>query len=128
MVTQVELPRAQYTNAMSDTNCLITLLLEVMISSKNERVFIPDLSNLTVQIIFNASWASMNVGLKLHIAWNNYKYAPSWGFYLHCRIGETSCPGFICIICHQVLRYPSDYGTSSMGKYLLANAHIAKLN
>jgi len=41
---------------------------------------------------------------------------------------ETGCPGIICIICHPVLRHPSEHGTSSMGKHLLAKAHIAKSN
>jgi hypothetical protein len=63
---------------MSDTKSLNTSLLEVMISSKNERVFIRDLSDLTLQIIFDAWWASMNVGLKRPIAWNNSRHAPSW--------------------------------------------------
>jgi hypothetical protein len=42
-----------------------------MISSKNERVFIRDLSDLTLQIIFDAWWASMNVGSRWPIAWKN---------------------------------------------------------
>ena len=113
---------------MSDTQSLNTSLLEVMISSKNERVFIRDLSDLTLQIIFDAWWASMNVGSKRPIAWNNSRHAPSWRFYLHCGIEETGSPGIICIVCHQVLRHPSEHGTSSMGKHLLAKAHIAKLN
>jgi hypothetical protein len=29
---------------------------------------------------------------------------------------------------HQVFRHPSQHGTSLLGKHLLANAHIAKLN
>jgi len=99
-----------------------------MISSKNDRVFIRDLSDLTLQIIFNDWWASMNVGSKRPISWNNSRHAPSWQFYLHCGIEETGSPGIICIICHQVLRHPSEHGTSSMGKHLLAKAHIAKLN
>ena len=105
-----------------------TSLLEVMISSKNERVFIRDLTDLTLQIIFDTWWASMNEGLKRPIAWNNSRHAPSWRFYLHCGIEETGSPGIICIVCHQVLRHPSEHGTSSMGKHLLAKAHIAKLN
>ena len=113
---------------MSDTQSLNTSLLEVMISSKNERVFIRDLSDLTLQIIFDAWWASMNVSSKRLIAWKNFRHAPSWRFYLHCGIEETGSPGIICIVCHQVLRHPSEHGTSSMGKHLLAKAHIAKLN
>jgi hypothetical protein len=34
----------------------------------------------------------------------------------------------LCMICHQVLHHPLEYGTSSMGKHLLPIAHIAKLN
>ena len=99
-----------------------------MISSKNERVFIRDMSDLTVQIIFDESWAPMNVGSKWPIAWNNSWHAPSWQFYLRCGMEENGTPGIICIVCHQVLRHPSEHGTSSMGQHLLAKAHIAKLN
>jgi len=113
---------------MSDTKTLNTSLLEVMISSKNECVFIRDLSDLTSQIIFDAWWASMNVGSKRPIAWNNSRHAPSWRFYLHCGIEETGSPSIICIVCHQDLCHPSEHGTSSMGKHMLAKAHIAKLN
>jgi hypothetical protein len=70
----------------------------------------------------------MNVGSKRPIAWNNSKHAPLWRFYLHCGIEETGSPGIICIICHQVLHDPSEHGTSSMRKHLLAQVLIAKLN
>jgi len=113
---------------MSDKQSLNTSLLEVMMSSKHEPVFIRDLSDLTLQIIFDAWWASMNVGSKRPIAWKNSRHAPSWRFYLHCGIEKTSSPGIICIVCHQVLRHLSEHGTSSMGKHLLVKAHIAKLN
>jgi hypothetical protein len=88
-----------------------------MISSKNERVFIRELSNVTLQILFDAWWASINVGLKRPIAWNNSRHAPSWRFYMHCGIEETGSPGIMCIVCHQVHHYPSDHETSSMGKH-----------
>ena len=113
---------------MSDLISLNTSLLEVMIPSKTECVFICDLSNLTLQILIHAWWASMNDGSKRPIAWNNSRHGPSWRFYLHCGIEATGSPGIICIICHQVLRHPSEHGTSSIGKHLLAKAHIAKLN
>jgi len=99
-----------------------------MNSSKDKSVFIRDLSELTSQTIFDAFWASLNVGSKRPIAWNHSRHGPSWRFYLHCGIEETGSPGIICIVCHQVLRHPSEHGTSSMGKHLLAKAHIAKLN
>jgi len=113
---------------MSDSQSLNTSLLEVMITSKNERVFIRDLSDLTLQIIFDVWWASMNIGSKRLIACNNSRHAPSWRFYLHCGMAENGSPGIICIVCHQVLRHASEHGTSSMGKHLVAKAHIAKMN
>ena len=70
----------------------------------------------------------MNVGSKWPIAWNNSRHAPLWQFNSHCGIEETGISGIICIVCHQVLRHPSEHGTSSMGIHLLAKAHIAKLN
>jgi len=70
----------------------------------------------------------MNEGSKQPVAWNNSRHAPSWRFYFHCGIEETGSPGIICIVCHQVLRHPSEHGTSSMGNHLLANAHIEKFN
>jgi len=99
-----------------------------MISSKKEHVFIRDLSDLTLHIIFNEWWDSMDVGSKQPIAWNDSQHVPSWRFYLHCGFEETGSPGIICIICHQVPRHPSKHGTSSIGKHLVAKAHIAKLN
>ena len=113
---------------MSDGKSLNTSLLKVMISSKDERVCDRNLSDLTLQIIFDAWWASMNAGSTRPIVWNNSSYAPSWRFYLHCGNEETSSPRIIYIVCHQVLRHPSEHGSSSMGKHLLAKAHFAKLN
>jgi hypothetical protein len=83
-------------------------------------------TNFTFQIIFDTWWALMNVGLKCPIAWKASGHAPSWRFYLHSRNKGTGSPGIICIVCHQVLRHPSEHGTSSMEKQLLAKAHIAK--
>jgi len=127
-VFRVRLPSFLIHTAMSDSQSLNIALLEVMISSKNTHVFILDLRDLTLQIIFEAWWASMNLDLKQPIAWNNSRHAPSWRFYSHCGIEETASLGIICIICHQVLRHPSEHGTSSMGKHWLAKAHIARLN
>jgi len=113
---------------MLDTKSLNTSLLQVMISSKDERIFIRDLSNLTLQIMFDDWLASMNVGWKWSIGWHNSKHAPLWQLYVHCGIEGTGSHGIICIICHQVLCHPSDHWTSSMGKHLLAKSHITKLN
>jgi len=127
-VTQVKLPRVQFPTLMSDSICLNTSLLEVLISSKTEHVFIRDLSDLSLQIIFNAWSTSRNVGWMRPIAWTRSRHAPSWQFYLHCGIEETSSPGIISIVCYQVLCHPSEHGTSSMDKHLLAKAQISKLN
>ena len=70
----------------------------------------------------------MNVGSKWTIAWNSVQHAPSWQFYLHCQIQESGSPGIICIISRQVLHHPSEHGTSSGGKHLLAKTHITKFN
>ena len=97
-------------------------------SSKNECVFIRDVSDLTLQIIFDAWWASLNIESKRRIACNNSWHVPSWRFYLHCGIEETGSPSILCIICHQVLRHLSEHGISWMGKHLQPEAQIAKLN
>ena len=114
--------------AISDSKSFNTSSLEVMISSQNEHVFLRDLSDLTLQIIIDAWWDSMDEGSKWPTAWNDSRHTPSWRLYLHCGIEATGSSGIICIVCHHVLRHPSEYGTSSMGKHLLAKAHIAKSN
>jgi len=127
-VVQVASPRSLITTAMSESKSLNPSLHEVMIPSKSDGVFIRDLSDLTLQIVFDPWRASMNECSQWPIAWNESRHAPVWRFYLHCGIKETGGRGIICILCHQVLRHPSEHETSSMGKHLLAKAHIAKLN
>ena len=100
---------------MSDSTSLNNAILEVMISSKNELVYIHDLSDLTLQIIFDAEWASMNVDLKCPISWTNSGYGSSRRFDLHSRIEETCSTGCIHIVCYQVLRHPSEHGPRLMG-------------
>jgi len=70
----------------------------------------------------------MKIGSKWPIARNNSRHAPSRRFSLHCGMVENGSPRIVCIVCYQVLRHPSEHGTSSMGKQLLAKAHITKLN
>ena len=113
---------------ISDSYSSNASLLEVMICSNNEYVFIRELSILSLFITFHAGWTCMNVGSKLQVGWNNSRHAPLWRFHLHCRIKETGIPAIICIVCDHVLRHPSEHGTSSMGKHLLVKAQIAKLN
>jgi len=113
---------------MLDSKSFNIFLLEDIISSKTECVFIHDLSDLTLQIIFDAWWASINVGLQRPVDRNNSSHASSWQFCLHCGIQEPGSCGIRYVICHQVLSHPLDPGTSWMGKHLLVQAHIAKLN
>jgi len=72
---QVVLSSIQIPTAMLDSKSLETSLLEVVISSKNYGVSIRDLSDLTVQIIFDAWWTSINVGSNHPSAWNNTRPA-----------------------------------------------------
>jgi len=127
-VSQVGSPSIPILSAISDWKSLYCTLLKVRISSKNERDFICDLSDLTLEFNFDAWCTSMTEGSKRPNAWNSSRHTPSWRFYLDCGIEETSSPGTICIICDQVLRHRWEHGTSSMGKHLLVKAHIGKLN
>jgi len=127
-VSQVELLSIQISTAMSNSTSWYTMLVEIMISSKNQRVSIQDLSNLTLQIILDAYWVSLNGGTKSPIVRNISTHAPLGQFYFHCVIEETGSPGTKWILCHQVLRYPLANQTSSMGHCLVANAHIVMLN
>ena len=79
-VSRVGLPRILTPTAMLDSKSFNTTLLEVIIPSKNEHVFILDLSDLTLPIIFNTWWASMNVVSKHRIPWNHSRHAPLWRF------------------------------------------------
>ena len=115
-VSQVKLFSYQIPTAMLDSQSLTSVLLEVMITSENERVFIHDFSDLTLQIIFDAEWASISVGSKCSIASNHSRHAHSWHFYLQYAIGEPGSLAIIYIVCYQVLHHPSEHGTRSMGK------------
>ena len=85
-VFQVWLTRFPIPTAMSDSKSLNTSFLEVMISSKDERLCICGFSVCTVQIIFDAWWSWMNVGSKRPIGWNNSRHAPSWWFYCNAQL------------------------------------------
>jgi len=113
---------------MSKPKSIYNLLVEVSISLETECVFIHISSNHTFQIICAACWAFKDVGLKRSIALNISRYAPMWHFYLQGGIAKTGSPGIIFIVWHQVPRHISEHGTSSMGKHLLAKAHVAMLN
>jgi hypothetical protein len=126
-VTNDKYHRFQFPPAMSDSNPLNTFQLQLWISSKTECVLVHDWYKRTLPIIFDSWWASMNPGSKLPVAWNDSKHGPSWWLYLHCGIEDTSSLGIICIICHQVPRYPAEHGSSAMGTGLLDKPHIAYL-
>jgi len=70
----------------------------------------------------------MNMGSKRPIGWNFSRNARLWRFYWHGWIEKTRSRGSTCIVCHQVLRHPSEDGTSSIGKHMEAQVHMAKLN
>jgi len=118
--SQVELDSFQIPRTMSDSKSVNTSLLEVMVSSWHQWAFIRDVSDLTLQIIFDALWASTNVGSQCPIAWKNSRHAPRWRFNLHCGIEEKRITGIVCIICHRARCHPSDHGTSWIGNHLLA--------
>jgi len=63
-VSQGELPSFQMLMTVLNSKMLNTSLLEVMISSRNECVFVHGLSDLTLQIIPDARCASITVDLK----------------------------------------------------------------
>jgi hypothetical protein len=70
----------------------------------------------------------MNVGSKHSNVWKNRRPVSLWQFVLQDGIELTGSPGIICLVYHQVLHHQLEFETSSMGKYLLAKAHIPKLN
>jgi len=94
-VSQVKLDSVQSPSAMSNSKSLSTLLLEVMISSMNEPVFIRYLPDLTVQIIFDAWWASIDVGSKYLIV----------GIIVDLRLRGDS----MCIAESRGLAFPASY-------------------
>jgi hypothetical protein len=99
-----------------------------MRSAQNLPLFICDLGDLTVQIILDAWWASMNVCSKKPIGWNISRHAPLWQFYLYCGIKNTGSPGIIIIVCHQAPHHSSEHRNCSMGKHLLGKVQISRLN
>ena len=63
-VFRVTSPSFLIPTPMSDSKFSNPSFPEVMITSKNERVFTRGLSDLTLKIVFDGCWASMNVGSK----------------------------------------------------------------
>jgi len=79
-VLQVGLASFLILTAISDSKSLNSTSLDVIISFKNERIFIRDWSDNTLHINFDVWWASMNVGSKRPFSWNNSRHTPSWRF------------------------------------------------
>jgi hypothetical protein len=127
-VSQVRLPVFLISTAISNSKSLNTSFLEIVLPSKNEHVIIFDFRDLTLPIIFDAWWASMNVASKRFIALNKFSNLSSLRFYLHCGIEEPGSPGIICIMCHPVFCNSSESGTCSMWKHMLENTHFQKFN
>jgi len=115
----LRLPSCQILTSMSDWKSWNTDLFKVEISFITELDLIHHLSDLTLQIIFDAWWASMIDGSKHTIAWNTSWQERLWRFYWHPGIKETGSPGIMDIIRHQVLRNPSVQGTSFSRKHSL---------
>lgn len=113
---------------MSVSVSLNNLLLEIIISFKNEGLIIGDLKNRTLQVIFDGWGAFINMCSMHSIAWKYSRNVLFPHFNLDCGIEDNSSPGIICIVCDQVLCHPSEHGSSSIGKHLLAKEHIAKFN
>jgi hypothetical protein len=113
---------------MAAAKCIDTSSLEIMYSTKEERVFIRDLTDEILQMVFDKWWTSMNVETKTTIVWSGSRHAAAWRFYKHCAKTENGCPGIICIVCNTVLVHPSENGTSTMAKHLQSKTHKAELN
>jgi len=113
---------------MSHSTSLNTALFEVIISSRHDFVIMCGLCDLKLQIIVEAVWDVTNVGSKWRIYSANFAHTPSCRLYLHCGIDDTGSPGIICIVWDQVPRHPWEHATSSLGKLLVAQAHIANIN
>jgi len=70
-----------------------------MISSKNEGVFIRDLRNLTGQIIFDAWRASLNVGPKRPVRWNDSRHASSWWLFCPAELrGQAALESYVSFV------------------------------
>jgi len=127
-VSQPELHSFQHPTTMPDSQSRNISSQEVFMSSTNNCILFRDLNDLTLKIVFDPSWASMNVGSKHPIAWHNATHALTCSFYLLWGIEETGGPGIISIISHEVLCHPSEHDFNSMGKHWPAKAHIVQLN
>jgi len=99
-----------------------------MTSYKNDHVCLRDLGDLTVHIIFDGWWDSMNIVFIDPIAWHHSRHASAWRGYLHSGITETGSTGIISNVGHRILGHPSEHGTSWTGKHLVAKVNFTKLN
>lgn len=66
----------------------------------------------------------MNVGSKCPIVCNHSQHVCAWQLNLDCGIEVTASARIICLVSHQALYYPSEHGTSSMRKNLLAKVQV----
>lgn len=126
-VSQVKFPSVEIATAMWESTFWDALLQEVMITSKDVRMLIRALRDITVHLTFDAWWALMDVGSNGRIVWNASRYQPKCRIYGHCRIVVTGSPPIICSVFHFNPCHSSAQGTSSMGNHFLANAHIEKI-
>lgn len=125
-VSQVKLCSFQIPTTMLHSKSANTSLPQVMMTSRNQGIFVRDLSDVTFQIISYDWLAFMNVSLKRSRTWDSPGHEPDWRFNLHCQIRETRNTSYICTVWHELLRPPSAHQTGSMGQHSPAKALIAK--
>jgi hypothetical protein len=68
---------------MAASQHIDTSSLELMHSAKEERVFMRDLTDETLQMTFDAWWTSMNVETKCTVIWKRSGHSPTWRFFKH---------------------------------------------
>lgn len=78
IVPQIEMDSFKLCSALSDSHSLNALLLEVMTLPKYKHHYVHNFSDITLQILFDAWRASMNVVLKHPLGCNNCRHTPSW--------------------------------------------------
>jgi hypothetical protein len=127
-VSQLELCSCWIPTNISDSQSVNISLLEVIQSSNNQGVFVRNLSDLDLYILFNTPWASITVGLMSSNVWNISWHPDLSRFYLHCGMEETGRPGIIYVIGYWVFCHLSEYEIGSIVKQIPAIVCIAFWN
>jgi hypothetical protein len=101
---------------------------EVMYSAEEQRVFLCNLTEETLQTTADTWWTSMNVETKHNIIWKSSAHSPAWRFFKPCVNEKNGIPGITCIVCYVILAHSSEYGINSIGNHLATKMHKAELN